>query len=214
MAMRYAEATAALDPADREQLQSRWGHNGTVSLDLSDIRDPADAFEYIFGDRHETSARARFLLAIMELGNVEDAGWNGPRSKANNGIDTLETTRDYHVWCIDKDDGDKVVDYPDNQLAPSSPHRTDHVVRQAWPRDLDEDIRPRLEQESQMRIQLLINIMGRENLMNSIQTNTFPLQHCLERAYLIHGSNPSKYEVVIGAFGFVQSDGRTWWESG
>jgi len=165
MAMQYAEATAALDPADREQLQSRWERNGTVSLDLSDIRDPADAFEYIFGDRHKTPARARFLLAIMELNNmeeaVEEAGWNGPRSMANNGIDTLETTRDYHVWCVDKDNRDKVVDYPDNQLAPSSPRKTDHVVRQAWPRDLDEDIRPRLEQESQMRIQLLINIMGR-----------------------------------------------------
>ena len=144
--MRYTEAFAALDASDRVQLQSRWGHNGTVVIDLSNMQtplrnaDPADAFEYIFGDRHETPTRARFLLAAMELGNIKDAGWNGPRSMANNGIDTLDTTKDYHVWCIDKDDRDKVVDYPDYQLAPSSPRRTDRVVRQAWPIDLAEGI--------------------------------------------------------------------------
>ena len=221
LAMRYAEATAALDPADREQLQSRWGHSGMITIDLSDLRtpvrdaDPADVFEHMFGDRRETRERAQFLLVCMELGSIEDAGWNGPRTMANNGIDTLENTKDYHVWCIDKEDGDKVVDYPDNQLAPSSPRRTDRVVRQAWPRDLAEGIRLRLEVESQLRIQLLINEVGsREELMTAIQNNTFPLQHCLVRAYLIHESNPSKYEIVIGAFGFIQSDGRTWWESG
>jgi hypothetical protein len=212
--IRYAEAIAALDEADREQMRSRWGRGGTIYAPLRNA-DPADAFEHIFGDRRETPARARFLLVCIELGDLEEAGWNGPRRMANNRIDTLDSTTDYHVWCIDKEDEDRIMDYPDNQLAPFCPRRTNRLVRQAWPRELDEGIRPRLEVESQLRIELLINEWGsREALMTAIQNNNFPLQHCLCRAYLIHNSNPSRYEVVIGAFGFIQSDGRTWWESG
>ena len=219
MAMRYIAAVNALDSSDRERLKSRWGSSGTINIDLSGmgmpLNDAEPADEYVFGDRRETPQRAQFLLASTDIGRVMEEGWNGPRSKANNGTDTLETTTDYHVWCIDKDDGDRVLDYPDNQLGRSSEWRTNHVVRQAWPIELDEEIRPRLERESGIFIQQLINEKGTaEELWTSIKNNTFPLQYCLARAYLLHSSNPSRYEVVIGAFGFVQSDGRTFWECG
>ena len=175
MAMQYFVAFAALDPADQERLKSRWGDSGEIIIDLSEMRtpvnnaQPADVFEYMLGNRRETPQRAQFYLASMKLGKVDGAGWNGPRSRANNGIDTLEITKDYHVWCVDVENGDKVMDYPDNQLAPSCTYRTDHVVRQAGSKELDEGIRPRLEREFQFYIQQLINKKGSvENLMAAI----------------------------------------------
>ena len=221
MATRYIAAVNALDLNDQEHLKSRWGNSGTVHIDLSGLAmplneaEPADVFEYIFGDRNETPQRAEFLLASTNIGRSVEAGWNGPRTKANNGIDDLGTTRDVHSWCIDKDNGSKILDYPDDQLAPTCEYKTEHVVRQAWSKALADEIRPRLERESRIYIQKLINEKGSvDELFKAIKNNTFPLQYCTARAFLLYTSNPSKYEVVIGAFGFVQPDGRTFWECG
>ena len=221
MARRYIAAYNALDSNDQEYLKSRWGNSGTINIDLSGLAmplneaEPADVFEYIFGDRNETPNRAEFLLASTNIGRNVEAGWNGPRTKANNGIDTLGTTRDVHSWCIDKDNGNKILDYPDDQLAPTCEYKTDHVVRQAWSKALADEIHPRLERESRIYIQKLINEKGSvDEVFKAIENNTFPLQYCTARAFLLYSSNPSKYEVVIGAFGFVQPDGRTFWECG
>ena len=218
MAMRYIAAFEALDPNDQEHLKSLCGSSGTFNIDLSGLpneAEPADLFEYLFGDRNETPQRAEFSRVCMNIDSRVEAGWNGPRTKANNGIDTLGDTRDFHSWCIDKDNGNKILDYPDDQLSPSCPYRTDHVVRQAWSKELADQICPRLERESRIYIQQLINKKGsEEELFKAIENNTFPLQYCTARAFLLYSSNPSKYEVVIGAFGFVQPDGRTFWECG
>ena len=77
-------------------------------------------------------------------------------------------------------------------------------------------IRPRLEQEAQLYIRALIeqHYGSKEAMMTAIQKNTFAQDYCIARAYLLHESNPSRFKVVIGAVGFVQSDGRTFWEQG
>ena len=221
MVIRYNVAFNALDSNDQEHLKSRCGSSGTINIDLSELgmplnaAEPADVFEYVFGDRNETPQRAEFIVATMNIDRSVEVGWNGPRTKANNGIDTLGNTRDFHSWCIDKDNANKILDYPDHQLSPSCEYRTDHVVRQAWSKELADEIRPRLERESQIYIQELIDKKGGvDELFKAIENNTFPLQYCTARAFLLYSSNPSKYEVVIGAFGFVQPDGRTFWECG
>ena len=219
--LQYLTAAKGLNTADKELLKSRWGDSDPVNIDLSGMDRPlsdassADIVEYIFGDRLETPQRTRFILASTGVGSIVEAGWIGPRADADNGIDTLTTTKDFHVWCIDREDGDKIMDYPDHQLAPRCPFISDHVVRRAWSDELVEGIRPRFERESPHYIEHLINEKGSaDNLLAAMEDDTFPLYHCLARAYFLHSRNPSRYEVVIGAFGFVQSDGRTFWESG
>lgn len=221
LAIRYIAAVNALDSRDQEHLNSRWGHGGIINIDFSGLgmppneAEPADVFEYVFGDRNETPQRAEFLLASTNINRSIEVGWNGPRTQANNGVDTLGNTRDVHCWCIDKENGNRILDYPDDQLAPTCEYRTDRVVRQAWSKELADEIRPRLERDSRIYIQKLINEMGSvDELFKSIENNTFPQQYCIARAFLLHSSNPSKYEVVIGAFGFVQPDGRTFFECG
>ena len=121
MAMRYIAAFEALDPNDQEHLKSLCGSSGTFNIDLSGLpneAEPADLFEYLFGDRNETPQRAEFSRVCMNIDSRVEEGWNGPRTKANNGIDTLGDTRDFHSWCIDKDNGNKILDYPDDQLSP------------------------------------------------------------------------------------------------
>jgi len=218
IAVRYVAAVKDLDSADQERLKSQWG-GGHIDLSGMDKplseASPADIIEYVFGDGLETPHRARFILASTDVARVLDAGWSGPRTEADNGIDSLTTTLDFHTWCIDKENGDKVMDYPDHQLAPKCTYKTDRVIRQVWQNDLVEGIRPRFEIESPIYIQHLINEKGSaEDLLTAMENNNFPLNHCLARAYFLHSTNPSRYEVVIGAFGFVQSDGRTFWECG
>ena len=224
----YIAAWMALEPADRKHFQSHGREHG-VKLILSLGRERAEIYEQIFGNGRETLERDSFYRVICALGGMEEArgngpkqealeeaGWNGPRKEADNGIDTLDNTKDYHVWCVDKDDNGRIFDYPDNQIATTSKYKTNTIARQAWPSHLVDSIRPRLEQEAQLYISALIeqHYGSKEAMMTAIQQNTFARDYCIARAYLLHESNPSRLKVVIGAVGFVQSDGRTFWEQG
>ena len=72
----------------------------------------------------------------------ECAGW-APRTTDDNGIDTLDTTTDYHVWLEDKNGN--VFYYPDNELCIGCHYKTDNVVGQEWKGDLVRKIGPRIE---------------------------------------------------------------------
>ena len=211
----YIGALLGLEPADLQRLQTRFAGDGVIQIEFPSHMadgDPADVFEFLFGDRRVSPQRLRFLSAAVTNGELLESGWT-PRSRANNGIDTLANTTDYHVWCVDKTG--RVFDYPDDQVASNCTRKTNTIVRKAWSNELDEGIRPRLEQLAQTNIQQLIREKGsKDALMRAIEDNTFPRAHCLARAYLLYESNPSEYKVVIGSFGFVQSDGKTWWELG
>jgi hypothetical protein len=177
--------------------------------------DLPDIFEALFGSRSVTPERTRFFNAMRAFGRVEESGWNGPRREADNGVDTLNVTQDYHVWLTDNENNGAIVDYPDHQIASSCPNRTENIVRQPWAGHLVEGIRPRLEREAPPLIRDLISAFGSvEAMTNAIMDNTFPVDHCTARAYFLYGSNPRRYNVVIGSLGFEQADGRIFWELG
>lgn len=218
LALEYCGAMQALTPEDRDRLTSRFGGGPgqTTRLEMN-VRNPdiADVCEQLFGDRIVTPARTRAYNAMRSFGQVEQHGWDGPRREANNGIDTLENTKDYHVWVEDLENDGVILDYPDDQIARGSEFRTNRIVRRAWRSELADAIRPRLEREAQVWIRRHLDSYGsRERMMDAIQQNRFPVAHCLPRAFFLHESNPSKYRIVIGALGFVQTDGRTFWELG
>ena len=218
LSLEYFSAVQALTPEDRNRLMSRFpgGLDQAASVELLG-RDPdlADVCEQLFGDRNITPTRTRIYNAMRALGQIDQMGWDGPRREANNGVDTLETTKDYHVWLVDLENDGAVVDYPDHQLARGSEYWTNNIVRRAWSNELADAIRPRLEREARTWINHHLDSYGsRERMMHAIQENRFPIDHCLPRAFFVHESNPSKYRIVIGALGFVQTDGRTFWELG
>lgn len=218
LSLEYYSAVQALTPEDRNRLTSRFpvGVNQVVSVELlGGDSDLAGVCEQLFGDRNVTPARTRIYNAMRTLGQIDQMGWTGPRREANNGVDTLETTKDYHVWLVDLENDGAVVDYPDDQLARGSEFWTNRIVRRAWSNELADAIRPRLEREAQIWIRRhLDNYGSRESMMHAILQNRFPTDYCLPRAFFVHASNPSKYRIVIGALGFVQTDGRTFWELG
>lgn len=217
-AAEYGAAMLALPPVDRERLTARFGGEaGQATRIEMNIRDPdlADVCEQLFGDRNVTPARERVYNAMCQMGSVEQAGWDGPRREANNGVDTLDTTKDYHVWLEDLENNEAVVDYPNSQLARGSEYWTNNIVRHEWSNELADAIQPRLEREARIWIQRLTQTYGsKDKVMEAIMENRFPVDHCLPRAFLIHESNPTRYRIVIGALGFIQADGRTFWEHG
>ena len=84
----------------------------------------------LFGDLSSTHAREQYYSTIVAVSNRfdnrESLGW-AQRTADNNGIDTLETTYDWHVWLQDNDRN--IFDYPDIELCIRYPKKTGKVVR-------------------------------------------------------------------------------------
>jgi|NorSeaMetagenome_1021524.scaffolds.fasta_scaffold29062_1 hypothetical protein len=199
-----------LDAAAKKKLRSHG--QGVVHINAEE-KTKDEVFRSLFGDSSITPARERYYSAVTAISNHvnvrEKSGW-APRSADDNGIDTLETTYDWHVWLEDKDGN--IIDYPDNELCVGCPYKTEQVVRQEWRKDLVKKIQPRIE-ESASKVISDLERVGRY-AFTEIARGTFPLDRAHVRAKALYDQDPTKYKFVIGSLGFVQSDGRVFWELG
>ena len=111
LAVKHVGMFDNLDEAAQQNLVSKGG--GIVQIN-ADGKSKWELYHLLFGDRTETAPRDTYYNAIVKLSkrlNERDiAGW-AVRSTDDNGIDTLQTTDDYHVWLEDTDG--TVFDYPD-----------------------------------------------------------------------------------------------------
>lgn len=156
--------------------------------------------------------------ALRELLGLRDAvvfdasaalaqGFDGPRY-------TLEGTHalsniDYHAWCVDE--SNNICDYPDSQIY-HGPYGTTNIIRRPWDADLVAKFLPYLETLFDAFQQM--HPKTKEQHLRDIENNTFPQNNCYARAKILRDSNEKKYALVVGSLGYVQDDGRIFWEYG
>ena len=76
-------------------------------------------------------------------------------------------------------------------------------------------ITPRIEACALEVIRVNTNLGTDEKaLLEHIQGGTFPPYMANVRAKVLYNANPGIYKQLIGSLGFVQSDGRIYWELG
>ena len=164
----------------------------------------------LFGDSSSTHAREQYSSTIVAVSNRfcnhESLGW-AQRSADNNGMDTLETTYDCHMWLQDNDGN--IFDYPDSELCIGCPKKTGQVVKKEWRIDLVEKIQPRIMAIADGVIADL-DRSGHDasTVLTAIRGGTSPRDRAHVRAKVLYDNDPTKYKFVIGSLGFVQGDGR------
>jgi hypothetical protein len=204
-----------LDAAAKRHLLSRWNGQGMVQLN-NEGKTKEEVFHLLFGDSSSTRAREQYYSIILELSthvdDRESLGW-AQRTADNNGIDTLETTYDWHVWL--EDDSGNIFDYPDSELCIGCDKKTDQVVRKEWRKDLVQKIKPRIMAMADGVIADL-DKSGHDasTVLSAINAGTFPRDRAHVRAKVLYDSDPTKYKIIIGSLGFVQDNGRVYWNLG
>ena len=115
-----------------------------------------------------------------------------------------QTSLDAHMWL--EDQNGKVFDYDDETLKNVSAYGTLKIVRKEFPKDLQIQLVPHI---------LQIQENDQKNFgLNRQLFNTVP-GHCFMRSKLEKKNNPkNQYKVKVGSLGFVQPDGRIFWEYG
>lgn len=213
LAVKHVGMFDNLDEAAQQHLVSKGG--GVVQINAVG-KSKWELYHLLFGDQTETIPRHTYYNAIVKLSDRlnerELAGW-AVRSSDDNGIDTLQTTDDYHVWL--EDTHGTVFDYPDKELCVECQYKTDKIVRQEWREDLVGKIAPRIEAWALEVIRLNINLGTDERgLLEHIMRGTFPPNMANVRAKVLYNANPGRYKQIIGSLGFIQGDGRIYWELG
>ena len=51
-------------------------------------------------------------------------------------------------------------------------------------------------------------------VLSVINAGTFPRDRAHVRAKVLYDSDPTKYKIIIGSLGFVQDNGRVYWNLG
>ena len=136
-------------------------------------------------------------------------GWNKTASFAEVMMKFYSTNSlQIHAWCIDK--GGKTYDYDDYHLGKNCLFHSDKVIRVRADEHTTATLMPLL----QTNFEAWLRVSGKtvNEHMDEIRRHTFDDHHCWHRAMLLEKSNPDKYTLVIGSYGFRQPDGRnTFW---
>lgn len=146
-------------------------------------------------------------LVVFDTSPALDEGWNGPRYslERRHALSNI----DYHAWCVDENNN--VCDYPDDQLEQGT-YYTENIVRRPWDAHLVAQFLPHLEELFKEFRKIYPKRI--DHHLNDIQNNTFPQGNCYARAKILRDSDKQKYALVVGSLGYVQSDGRIFWECG
>lgn len=140
---------------------------------------------------------------------IDDLAFSGPGNSL--GMD------DYHAWCIDKQG--VVHDYDPKILMKNVKYGTTDIVREPFPGDISARL-VHCNKTYDAYLQGMTAEFGgdiedaKKALLSIIHTPLFPPKNCYIRAKLLYESDPQEYSLVFGSLGFIQADGKIYWEYG
>ena len=147
---------------------------------------------------------------LQELSrNINDLAFSGPGNSLN--------MDDYHAWCVDRHG--LVHDYAPEILMLNAERGTTDIVREPFPGDISARL-VHCNKTYDAYLQGMTAEFGgdiedaKKALLSIIHTPLFPPKNCYIRAKLLYESDPQEYSLVFGSLGFIQADGKIYWEYG
>jgi len=155
------------------------------------------------------------LANILEIGTIPKTILTDKLTLSEdemNDSNAIREVTDFHVWCVDE--RNNIYDYPIEQI--KSIHWTNRIIRR--PFDIEHAML-KYQFMIKFRKRLIsyktdIEPLNQEQKMAMIESDTFPMKQCLDRALTLRTSNPKRFAIVIGSLGFIQPDGSIFWEYG
>lgn len=161
-------------------------------------------FAEAFGEELMTADPDTFSRIVLD-NYIPGGGWS-PRHEFDPGMVT-----DFHAWCVDEKG--IVHDYPDDQLEKGT-YCTPLLVRRPWDVTMIVKALPHIEKLTQEIFFDKNAHLSNAELLIMIENNTFPEGHAYARAKVLRDSRPDRYALVLGSLGYIQPDGRVFWECG
>jgi len=131
-----------------------------------------------------------------------DAGWSPKTEFAQ--LTFLPGMLDFHCWC--EDNSGVVYDFTPEELSATSTRGTLTIQRKPFNKMLSEQVAQWCRQRYPRDV---LQIEAGLCKVSDWETG-----YCYPRSLTLHLSNPTKFKIVYGSLGFVQSDGRVFWEYG
>ena len=132
-------------------------------------------------------------------------GWNATDVLLGDTVASIGTMNQVpiHAWCVVE--SGKVYDYDDRMLMQTCFYWSEEVVRIP----VNDEETPLLMGLFQGIVDLWFESSGKtlEEHVIDIRNGTFPSHRAMHRAMLLKKSDPAKYTVMIGSYGFRQADG-------